>query len=70
MDKELRFRTHVAAKAAKAFKAALALKRLKGLRPSSIRQLFLAIVAPVMDYASPIWSQMILDRCLRLLKPA
>jgi hypothetical protein len=70
MDKELHFRTHVAAKAAEAFKAALALKRLKGLRPSSIRQLFLAIVAPVMDYASPIWSQMILDRCLRLLEPA
>jgi hypothetical protein len=36
MDKELRFRTYVAAKVAKAFKAALALNRLKGLRPSSI----------------------------------
>ena len=70
MDKELRFRTHVAAKAAKAFKAALALKRLKGLRPSSIRQLFSATVAPVMDYASPIWSQMIPEKCLGLLEPA
>lgn len=38
MDQGLRYREHVAGKADKAFKAALALKRLQGLRPSSMRQ--------------------------------
>ena len=56
MDQGLRFREHIVNKAAKAFKAALALKRLKGLRPMVSRQLINATVAPMMDYASFIWS--------------
>jgi hypothetical protein len=35
--------------------AAMELKRLKGIAPSIMRQLFIAIVAPVVDYASNIW---------------
>ncbi|KIX08397.1 uncharacterized protein Z518_03053 [Rhinocladiella mackenziei CBS 650.93] len=31
-------------------------KRLRGLRPSTARQLYTATVTPVVDYASPVWS--------------
>jgi hypothetical protein len=31
------------------------LKRLKGMAPSTTRQLFTAMVAPMVDYASNIW---------------
>ncbi|TIA01346.1 hypothetical protein D6C81_10720 [Aureobasidium pullulans] len=55
MDQGLRYKEHLANKAKKAYKAALALKRLQGLSPSSMRQLFSATVAPIMDYGSPIW---------------
>ena len=68
MDQELRYKEHVAGKADKAFKAALALKRLQGLRPSSMRQSFSATVAPVMGYASPIWNLAISDKTLAKLE--
>lgn len=34
----------------------MALKRLRGLRPSTSRQLFNSVVTPTVDYASPVWS--------------
>jgi hypothetical protein len=37
LDKELRFKTHLANKAGKATKVALALRRLKGLRPKTVK---------------------------------
>jgi hypothetical protein len=52
MDQELRYKEYVAGKADKAYKAVL--ERLQELRPLSMRQLFSATVAPVMDYASPV----------------
>lgn len=55
IDSRLRFRSHVAHAAAKAQEAALAVKRLKGLRPRAIRQMVTAVVWPVADYASPVW---------------
>lgn len=55
MDSKLRFRSHVAKAAARAQEAALAVKRLKGLRPKAIRQMVTAVVWPVADYASPVW---------------
>jgi exonuclease III len=55
MDSGLRYRSHIARTATKALRAAMALKRLRMLSPSSARQLFNATVAPVMDYASNIW---------------
>lgn len=70
MDQGLRYKEHVAGKADKAYKAALALKRLQGLRPSSMRQLFSATVAPVMDYASPIWYLAVSDKTLATLERA
>jgi len=54
LDQGLRFKEHLAEKAEKALKAALALKRLQGLNPSTMRQLYTATVAPVIDYASPV----------------
>ncbi|EAQ91505.1 hypothetical protein CHGG_03440 [Chaetomium globosum CBS 148.51] len=46
---------HIARTAAKGLAAALALKRLKMLSPRTARQLFVATVAPVMDYAANVW---------------
>lgn len=37
LDQELRFKLHVSKAAKRAYLAALALKRLRGLRPSSVR---------------------------------
>jgi hypothetical protein len=52
IDLELRYKKHIAKTATKGLKAALALKRLRMLSPSTARQLFNATVALVMDYAS------------------
>lgn len=67
MDQGLRYKEHLANKAEKAYKAALALKRLQGLSPSSMRQLFSATVAPIMDYGSPIWYLVVSDKVLSTL---
>ena len=70
LDQGLRFKEHLARVSAKAYKAALALKRLRGLRPSSVRQLFQATVAPVMDYASPVWYLASPNKTLKLMERA
>lgn len=56
MDAELRYKEHIARTAAKGLAAAMCLKRLKMLAPSTARQLFTATVAPTMDYASTVWA--------------
>jgi ribonuclease HI len=56
LDKEVRFKTHLADKAGKATRVALALRRMKGLQPKAVKQLAQSAVLPVADYASPIWS--------------
>ena len=55
MDCELRYKQHMARTAAKGLAAALARRRLKMLSPRTARQLFVATVAPVMDYAANVW---------------
>jgi hypothetical protein len=55
LDKEVRFKVHLADKAGKATKTALALRRLKGLQPKTVKQLVMSAVLPVADYASLIW---------------
>ncbi|XP_044715298.1 reverse transcriptase (RNA-dependent DNA polymerase) domain-containing protein [Hirsutella rhossiliensis] len=50
MDKALRFKEHIARAAAKGLAAAMCLKRLKMASPRMARQLFVATVAPAMDY--------------------
>ncbi|KJZ69133.1 hypothetical protein HIM_11480 [Hirsutella minnesotensis 3608] len=56
MDQALRFKEHIAGVAAKGLAAAMCLKRLKMASPQTARQLFIATVAPTMDYASNVWS--------------
>jgi hypothetical protein len=55
MDSKLRYKQHIASAATKGLKAAIALKRLRMISPSTARQLFGSTVAPVVDYASNIW---------------
>jgi len=55
MDKKLNFRAHVAAAAAKGQEAALAVKRMKGLRPEATRKMVSAVVWPTVDYAALVW---------------
>ena len=62
MDSELRFRQHIARASTRGLAAAMALRRLRYLSPSTARRLFEATVAPVVDYASCIW----MHRCTGL----
>jgi hypothetical protein len=55
MDPELQFHLHLANAATKSLNATLALKWLKQLSPRIARQLFGAMVAPVIDYTSNTW---------------
>jgi hypothetical protein len=55
MDSELRYVQHIGKATTKGLLAALALKRLRLVSPSTARQLFGATVAPVVDYASNVW---------------
>lgn len=56
MDAELRYKDHVANAATMGLEAAMCLRRLKMLPPQTARQLFMATVAPTMDYASMVWA--------------
>jgi ribonuclease HI len=55
MDTKLRYREHIARAASKGLKAAMELRRLRGLSPLTARQLFTSMVAPVVDYACSVW---------------
>ena len=55
MDTKLKYKKDIARATSKGLKAAIALKRLKGLSPATARQLFTATVVPVVDYASNVW---------------
>ena len=55
MDVGLRYKEHIAKAATKGLAAAMALRRLRMISPSTARQLFSATVAPVVDYASNVW---------------
>ncbi|EAQ87075.1 hypothetical protein CHGG_08328 [Chaetomium globosum CBS 148.51] len=70
MDRELRYKQHIARTAAKGLAAALALKRLKILSPRTARQLFVATVAPVMDYAANVWMHACGEKALSWLNRA
>ena len=56
MDQQLRYHIHAARAAIRGLRAAQALRRLRGLQPSMARQLYTSAVAPVVDYASVVWS--------------
>jgi hypothetical protein len=55
IDRELRFRNHMALASTRGLKAAMALKRLQMTSPSMARQLFTCMIAPVVDYAMVMW---------------
>ena len=55
MDVGLRYKEHIGKAATKGLAAAMALRRLRMISPSTARQLFTATVAPVIDYASSVW---------------
>ncbi|RKK79088.1 hypothetical protein BFJ63_vAg16914 [Fusarium oxysporum f. sp. narcissi] len=50
MDSRLHYKQHMARAATRGLEAAMELKHLKGMAPSTTRQLFTAMVAPVVDY--------------------
>ena len=52
MDSELRYKNHIKRISNKGLKAALALKQIRALSPPIACQLFITIVAPVINYAS------------------
>ena len=54
LDQGLRFKHHIGKAANKGMKAALALRRLRGLPPSVARQLFTSTVASKIDYAASV----------------
>jgi len=56
MDSQLRYQEHTARAVTRDLQAAMALKRLRELSPSVTRKLFNATVAPVVDYASSVWT--------------
>ncbi|EXK78757.1 hypothetical protein FOQG_16581 [Fusarium oxysporum f. sp. raphani 54005] len=55
MESRLYYKQDIARAATKGLEAAMGLKRLKEMAPSTTRQLFTAIVALVVDYASNVW---------------
>ena len=66
MDCGLRYHAHVARAAKRGLQTVLALERLRGLRPNTVRQLYKATVSPVVDYASRVWSINLLSKLVRL----
>ena len=55
-DQKLTYKHHIAKTDKRGIKAALVLKRLKNLKPEITCQLFVSTVAPMVDYALPIWA--------------
>jgi hypothetical protein len=62
MDTRLKYKEHIARAASKGLEAAMELRRLRGLSPSTARQLFTSTVTPVVDYASNIWMHAFKDK--------
>jgi hypothetical protein len=65
-DQQLRFKSHIQQSVKKGTNAALALNRIanssRGAPYKYVRQLYQAVVAPRLDYASVIWNQPKADR--------
>jgi hypothetical protein len=62
MDAKIKYKEHAARASSKGLKAALELKRLRGLTPATARQLFTSTVVPVVDYASNVWMHAFKDK--------
>jgi hypothetical protein len=68
MDSRLRYQEHTARAVTRGLQAAMALKQLRGISPSVTRKLFNATVAPVVDYASSVWTHARTTSAERVLK--
>ena len=64
MDAKLKYKEHIAKAASKGLEAVMELRRLRGISPSTARQLFTSTVAPVVDYASNVWMHVFKDKLL------
>ena len=62
MDAKIKYKEHIARASSKGLVAALELKRLRGLSPTTARQLFTSTVALVVDYASNVWMHAFKDK--------
>ena len=67
MDKRLKYKEHIARAASEGLEAAVQLKRLRGLSPATARQLFTAMVSPVVDYASNVWRHACIYKAAKML---
>lgn len=67
MDTRLKYKEHIARASSKGLEAAMQLRRLKGLTPSTARRLFTAMVAPIVDFASNVWRHACIDRRAKML---
>jgi hypothetical protein len=65
MGTRLKYRQHVARAASKGLEAAMELQRLRGLSPATARQLFTAMVVPMVDHASNVWMHVFKDKLIR-----
>jgi hypothetical protein len=64
MDTRLKYKEHIARAASKGLDAAMELRRLRGLSPSTAWQLFISTVTPVVDYASNVWMHAFKDKAV------
>jgi len=67
MDAKLQYKQYIAKAAIKGLKAAMNLRRLRGLSPATARHLFIATVALVMDYVSNVWMYGCVDRTMKAI---
>lgn len=55
LDSGLSMNEHVSKVVARAIRSCMALRRIRGVRPAQMRQLYTAAVIPTMDYAASVW---------------
>ena len=67
MDARLNYKEHIARAASRGVKAAIELRRMCGLSPATARQLFTAMVAPTVDYASNVWRHACIGKRAKML---
>jgi hypothetical protein len=65
IDARLKYKEYIARAASKGLEAAIELQRLRGLSPATAQQLFIAMVALAVDYASNVWMHACKDKAIR-----
>src|SRR5438045_4982631 len=65
MDAKLKYKEHIARAASKGLEAAMELRQLRGLSPSTVQLLFTSTVTQVVDYASNVWMHAFRDKLIQ-----